>query len=378
MVKPMKFLWSSDHHTLHNKTPTSHILTNLSQFLMKEHNLADIDLIMFGGDFMDRLVETNNHDFLKVMAWSDQFLLACEKHNVVVRFLEGTSSHDWGQQKHFRLGLFPKLNAKYIGTLSIEIIPELNNLSILYVPDNLSGSKTPDQIWEMALETLSSHHLTQVDFVNIHGGFRHQLPEKGWKHAHMIERWKTIAKYAIFAGHIHIPCVIEEDKFYGAGSFDRTRHAEEHPKGGFVGTLHKASKHFNVEFWENKKAMPYVTLKLSPEWDLSTTVTYINNLLIKRKFIPGSHIKLRGGVPSVVNPLLQEFIKQFPLLNFTVDNETADNLLVDETLYETTTYKGVTLTKENLFDSLYVEVEKEFTELGISKTEIEDVLNEFL
>lgn len=378
MKEAIRFLWSSDQHTLHNKTPTPHILQNLSRFLMKEHHLPDTDLILFGGDFMDRLVETNNHDFLKVLDWCDKFLAECEKHNVVVRFLEGTSSHDWEQQKHFRLGLFNKLNAAYINSMCVEIIPELNNLSILYVPDNMSGSKTPDQIWELALEKLAEANLAEVDFVVIHGGFRHQLPEKGWKHAHMIERWKTIAKYAIFAGHIHIPCIMESDKFYCSGSFDRIRHGEEHPKGGFVGTLNKSLERFNVEFWENKKALPYVTIKLSSEWDLGTTMNRIVDVIVKRNFPANSHVKLKGGSPNIVTPLLLEFGKQYPLLNFTADNDVSDSLIVDETLYDTDTYKGVTLTKENLFDSLFVEIETTLLESNISKEEASSILNEFL
>lgn len=374
----MKFLWSSDQHTLHNKTPTKHILQNMSHFLMKAHNLSETNLVMFGGDFMDRLVETNNGDFLKVLEWSDKFLAECAKENVIVRFLEGTTSHDWEQQKHFRLKLFPNLNAKYVNTLSIEIIPELDNLSILYVPDNLSGSHTPDKIWELALDELAKHHLTSVDFVMIHGGFRHQLPEKGWRHAHMIERWKTIVNYAIFAGHIHIPCIREKDLFYCSGSFDRIRHGEEHPKGGLVGTLDKVSKKLNIEFWENKRAMPYVTLKLSPEWDLERTVTYITGFIRKSKLIPGGHIKLRGGAPGLINPLLLEFAKQFPSIHFEADNETEEGLLVDDTLYETDTYKGVTLTKENLFAAEYPEIEKEAEERKFTRQELETLLTEFL
>ena len=144
--KVINMLWSSDHHTLHNKTPTTHILKNMTDFHMVSNNLANQDLVMFGGDLLDRLVDNANPEFVKVLDWMDNFLTECDKYGVVVRFLEGTSSHDWGQQKHIRHNLLPNLNSKYIDQITVEVIEELNNLSILYVPDNLSGSYSPNRI----------------------------------------------------------------------------------------------------------------------------------------------------------------------------------------------------------------------------------------
>lgn len=374
--KVINMLWSSDHHTLHNKTPTTHILNNMTDFHMVSNNLANQDLVMFGGDLLDRLVDNANPEFVKVLDWMDNFLTECEKYGVVVRFLEGTSSHDWGQQKHIRHNLLPKLNSKYIDQITVEVIEELNGLSILYVPDNLSGTYSPDQIWELALEELAKHDMVKVDIVAMHGGFTVQLPKPAWRHAHLLERWKTIVKYCIFAGHIHTP--YQDSVLKTGGSFDRTRHGEEHPKGALVAKLDQTKEEIDVRFWENKNALPYCTLQLDPELSIEETIKLIYGYIKNKRFPPHSQIKFSGGLGHVINPIVNTLTSEYPLLGFSAENINKEDQLVDEDMYDNKVYEGVSINKENIHKTLFPEVEDVFVALNVSEKEVKSVLKEFL
>ena len=46
----ISILWTSDQHNIHPRTPTNHILNNMSDFYYKQHDLSKIALAIFGGD----------------------------------------------------------------------------------------------------------------------------------------------------------------------------------------------------------------------------------------------------------------------------------------------------------------------------------------
>ena len=225
----MRILWNSDQHTLHQTTPTEHILGNLSTFYYKDHNLADVQLVIKGGDLMDRLVDARDKNLLKVKGWSHTFLHRCHENDVAVLLLEGTDTHDWGQPKHLETQAPEGMDFRYVDTLRIEFYPKFNNLSILCVPDNM-GAYTKDEVWEMALAELAKHNLKKVDIIAFHGAWDFQLPPAArGKHTHNQDRWESICEMLILSGHIHTPA--QEGKVHCSGSFDRVAHGEEHPAG---------------------------------------------------------------------------------------------------------------------------------------------------
>ena len=372
----MRFLWSSDQHTLHQVTPTPHILSNLTTFLQKENDLAKVDLVGFGGDFMERMVESPNADMFKVKDWGRDFLHDAFDANpkISVIWLAGTESHDAGQPRHF-VNLAPRgMDVRYIDTLSIEVFPHLDDLSIMFVPDNM-GSMTPDEIWEQALLVLKANNMTKVDLIFFHGGFTFQLHAQAQKNAHLLERWETIVNYGIFAGHIHKP--VQKGKLYTSGSFDRTAHGEEHPKGGYVVDLDKKKNLFAPVFWENKNALPFLTMHVAPEITPERLITDIHTFIAARKLPPFSQLRVKGGRAEVVNPIIGVMGKDYPMIGFKAENEVEKGVSVDETLFDPTAYQGVSLTKDNLNGSLLPEVEARFAELGIDLEEAFEVLEEF-
>lgn len=370
----MRILWSSDQHTVHQNTPTNHILKNLATFFYIDNDLANVDMVIFGGDFMHRSVESYNDGLFEIMEWMKEFLLRCEQHNVKVRFLEGTSSHDWGQPRHFTFATPHKADVKYVDTLSIETFPEFDDLTMMYVPDNM-GKLSTDTIWDMALETLNKDDLKIVDLIAFHGAFTYQLPPQAQHHCHMQERWESIVKYGIFAGHIHTPS--HRGKIYCSGSFDRIAHGEEHPKGGYIIDLDKKKEFFLPRFYENKRAMPYLTVTIDSEETIEQSILRIQHFIKDKQLHQKAFIRVVGGTSDIINPVINILKDEYPQIGFKADNEKSQDIEIDETLFDTNTYQGVSLTKDNLFPALYMEIEQECVNNGFTREEMQELFEEF-
>lgn len=371
----MRMLWSSDHHTLHSNTPTKHILGNLSTFLYKDHDLAKVDTIFFGGDFFERMVERPNPDMFRVEEWAKQFFLRCKKHNVRVIFLAGTESHDMGQPAHFQFIAPEGLDFRYIDTLCIETYPDQDGLTVMYVPDNM-GTLTPDDIWEKALQVLRAANLDKVDMIAFHGAFEFQLHPKARHKAHNLERWESIVKYAIFAGHIHKP--VQIGKLYTSGSFDRDKHGEEHPKGGYCIDLNLKTGDFKPVFWENKNALPYVTMNVEKDITPESLVADVHAFIRERNFPKHSNLRIMGGLAEIVNPVVSVLQREYPDLRIKAENEMAEGVLMDEELFDSTVYEGVTINKDNIIPALTPEIKADLEKHDISEEEAFAVLREFL
>lgn len=369
-----RILWSSDHHTLHQTTPTWHILGNLSTFYYNDHDLANVGLVIKGGDLMDRLVDSNHPDLFRVKEWNSEFLNKCHKHKVAVLYLEGTSNHDWGQPKHLETVAPIDMDFRYVDTLSIQHYPQLNGLTVMCVPDNMGGLSI-DEVWEKALVVLGEHKLDKVDVIAFHGTWEHQLPGHALGKKHSRARWESICNYLILSGHIHIPSV--EGLVHSSGSFDRTGHGEEHPKGAYVVDLDMAKKTFKATFWENKKALPYVTLKVKPDITPEQLVIDLHQFIREKKLPPYAQVRVANGPGEVVNPIISVFQKEYPHLGFKSKNLKADGELVGEELFDEHAYEGVSITKDNISQTLWPEMSETFKNLGISEAEALEVLEGF-
>lgn len=371
----MRALWTSDQHTLHQTTPTDHILANMSTFYYRDHDLATVDLAMFGGDLTERLVEAPNPDFLKVKQWGRDFLNRAHKANTAVLLLEGTHSHDWGQPKHWLTVAPEGMDFRYVDTLKIEFYPQFNNLSILCVPDNM-GTMTPDEIWERALEVLAEHKLEQVDIIAFHGAFDFQLVPQARHKAHKPERWESIVKYYIMAGHIHVP--VEKGKIRCSGSFDRTGHGQEHPKGGYVLDINLETAEASATFWENRKALPYVTLRVKDDVTPEKLVQDLHQFIKDKKLPYYSQVRVMDGPATVVNPVLSVFEREYPYYGFKAENSKNADMLLELEVFVPDKYEGVQLTPDNLTESLIKEVTEELSEAFIGVDEAAALLKEFL
>lgn len=347
--KMFKGILTTDQHCLHPHTPTKHILGNLDEFYYRANNLDEVDFSILDGDFFHDLAPANDPNMLACQRWIKKHLQICHDKKVHVRIIEGTSSHDWGQPELFDI-LKPKDTPyiKYINTLSIEYIPELD-INVMYVPDNF-GHKSTELIYEEALKLLAANNLTQVDFILLHGGFDYQLPPIANKNGSLYDslKWSKLAKHCIFSGHIHKPS--QKYNIHCGGSFDRTAFGEMHPKGGLQFEFNKDK--CNVHFWENKNALIYDKILINKEMTAKEISKELNQYLAKNP-PKNTHIRLVGGLSSITGPLINEYKEQYPRYFFDLENVKEENIEIDDTLYTPEMYKGVTLNKGNLKDSLF-------------------------
>lgn len=373
----MKILWSSDQHTLHRTTPTGHILGNLNKFLIKENDLTKVDFVMFGGDFNDRLVDASNNEFKKTMSWAKNFHETYYEANPkgIVIWLEGTSSHDWRQPEHYLTTAPEGMRVLYRDAICVDIFEEHKDFSILYVPDNM-GTKTIDEIWELCLTALSEKGLTKVDMVALHGAFDFQLHPKVQHKGHLLERFESITKYCILAGHVHKP--VSVGKLNTSGSFDRTARGEMHPKGGLIVDINQDTETYEVNFWENKDALPYVDIKISEEDKPEQIIKQFHTFIRKHNLPAFSQIAIVGGKAQIVTPIVNVLQLEYPRYGIRAENVSSKDLIIKDTIFTASKYKGVTINKENIYSSLLPLVNEECFKLGITGEELRLTLEEFL
>lgn len=182
MTKDINYLVLNDIHFGHKKNTTEEIIKNLDLFFgfntNSEFKFPDHDIIFLAGDVFDSALDYFDPDVARITHWFNKLMNACENHNIKLRILEGTRSHDWKQSKNLIpiSKLHKNLDFKYIEVLSIEKMNDLN-LNILYVPDEWStdSSDTFNQIKDL----LKNENMHCVDIAIMHGYFDYQ---ETWKH----------------------------------------------------------------------------------------------------------------------------------------------------------------------------------------------------
>lgn len=366
-------LWFSDQHNLHSKTPTSHILYNSTQFLTRSHNLEEVDIVVFGGDFYERLVDASHPDMRLTQHWIRKFLLECLEHNVIVRVLEGTSSHDREQPENFVVQCPDGLDLKWVKELSYEYIEALG-IDVFYVPDNM-GSLSPDVIWDKTLEILSANGKKEVDYVFFHGAFEYQIPLKFSKHSHSETRWQSIVKRHLFAGHVHKPS--EYGKIRVSGSFDRLNHGEEHAKGGYEFWWDPESDWCETKFWENKNALPYYRVLQHPDDTNEDLLDKVNRLIKLKNPIPKSRIQIRGKNGALIKGVAEYLKATYVDYFFDIDTSSQMEKMISPDTVNDLTYEGVSLTKDNFSEHLRQFMIEEMTDQNMMEGSLE-LLEEFL
>lgn len=221
--------------------------------------IRNLTYLFYPGDVFDRLLILPEQGIPAIRREFRRQLEICQAYGISVRVLEGTPSHDWHQSKLImsvaeEMGFTGDL--KYIDTLCVEITPKGH--SILYIPDEWRTDL--QQTYLEALEAIKVAGLERVDYCLFHGQFTHQFPPEWQVGCHDADAWQSLVKHYLFAGHIHTPS--RKGKILVAGSYDRLRHGEEHPKGHYRVTV-KTDGDDIIEFVENKEAKIYLTLDVS-------------------------------------------------------------------------------------------------------------------
>jgi hypothetical protein len=337
-MKRVNILNLSDIHLGHNNTSTEFIIRNLVDFLKEHYNIIkDTNIMILSGDFFHKLLPNNSNDYKISIGCLVMLANFCKKHDIMLRVLEGTPSHDFGQLEVFSNILRDMdidIDYKYFNTLAIEHINKYD-MDLLYIPDEVNHDATITQ--EQILTLLRKHSLDKVDHVTMHGQFHYHLPIHS-KASFSEDFILGITDNYIVCGHIHIFSTY--DRIITPGSFDRLTHNEESKKGGVFISYTTYNKDYI--FLENKNAKIYKTLTYA---DIEPDI--IKKDINKLKLPKDSHIRIKSDKENNNKHIVKFHKEQFPHYNFKIEYNKETREIKEELKI---TFKELSITPENIKD----------------------------
>lgn len=346
-MKPDFYVASlSDIHLGHPKTTTDHIITNLRREFPDVESTHKLDAIFFGGDLFDRLLSLNQFDVAIILEWAGLLFQMAERNKIHLYIMEGTPSHDWGQQKILevlkKLGM-GKHYVHFVNELSIVYNADLD-INILFVPDEWRPE--PDDTWMEVRQLLMEKGLEQVDFTLLHGAFDFQLPEHVKVPKHTTERYQSITRHRVYGAHIHTSSVRGNVRVNG--SFDRLSHNEEEDKGHWR-LRFRDGQIVDEKFHVNKHAKVYTTIDLTG-MELEAAFDKLAILVGKTK--EDSHLRVKANKGDPILASFDVLRKRHPQIHWSskvTEEETVQkNLLVDVR----STFTQIQITPENIEELL--------------------------
>lgn len=336
----------SDIHLGNRRTSAEYIINNLNTYLTNDVAMADIDLLFLAGDVFDTQLMLSSEDVPLIQMWIAKLLLLCKKHNVTLRVLEGTPSHDRAQSEQFktvenmlRMTGDHNVDLVYVDKLCIEHIDRFN-IDVLYVPDewNVSNEETQEEVKNL----LAAKGLSSVDYSVMHGTFEHQLPPHIKSPKHNNAYYESITKQLIFVGHIHIYSI--NNKVVSHGSFDRIGHGDESNKG-YIKVNVFDDGHYVINFIENKNANIYKTVTSINE----TTEQLMERLSVIVRDLPiNSNVRIQcyktDETANIIPTVKARWISVIWSINYiNVDEE--DNITL---VNDRPTYKPLIINQSNI------------------------------
>lgn len=336
----------SDVHLCHERTSTKKIAEELMACFPDNNDTAKLNTIYIAGDWFDRLITYPNKDLEIAEDLMNYFLRLCLKHDIQLRILEGTPSHDWKQPKRF-LHLNKSIGAdlKYFDDLTIEH-NDVYGIDVLYIPDEYDPDT--DKTFFDVKKKMNELGLEKVDLAIMHGQFNYQLPEIAKVPKHNEDNYLNIVRYYILIGHVHVYSTY--DRIIAQGSFSRLAHGEENPKG-YVRINLYPNGNMNAKFIENKLATKYVTIDVGG-YNIDDAFKKIKD--ITSKLPPGSYIRLKAnkGDPILIEKNLDKLsLNEYGMIwTRTLINDTSKETVnnVRQISNIASVYSPITLTKENI------------------------------
>lgn len=360
----------SDIHLFHPRTPTTEIINNLDKYLTNDKVFSEIDILFLAGDVFDEQNEFGDIDIANVEYWVARTLCLAQKHQVKIRVLEGTPSHDRGQSKVFvTVNNIHKQNdienwnvdIKYVTKLDIEKIPEWD-LNILYVPDEWRNDvkTTLSEVFTL----LSENNLKSVDIGIVHGMFDYQCPEiTKTSKKHSVDEYMKIVDGPIWVGHVHK--YSNYKRIFAQGSFDRLAQGEEDDKGYLRCTLFKDLQ-YEMTFVINENAKTYKTIKCV-SGDIEKDLKKIDTVLSKLK--DGSFIRIETKPSMAIAQAINTLKTSYPTFKW------------DLLLKDTTTNKPKVLVNDYVYTPIIISettlpelMRQECALMNLDNNRIEDII----
>lgn len=250
------FVILSDVHLGHKRIHCRKMIEDLEFFLPPER-LAAIDFIIITGDLFDQRLPHDSDDAFLISRWMERLLKLCVTHNVKIRILEGTPSHDQRQSRWMvtyneimQLGA----DVNYYDDVTIdELFP--GGPSVLYIPDEINHDA--NKTWVEVSELMRDRAMETVNFIFSHGFYSFQTPASVIS-SHNEERYESICTDLIVNGHDHTHKV--KGKIRVPGSPDRHMMGQEEDKGFLQFSYSKEKGVFDEIFLINHRAVIFTTL----------------------------------------------------------------------------------------------------------------------
>lgn len=348
----------SDIHLGNSKNRTSRIIANLRECFNNNPESTELDILFLAGDVFDQLLDLNSPDLNDIDFWISDLLHFCNKHDIVLRILEGTPSHDWNQSERFmtiaEILNLKNLDIQYITNVHVEYMKKFN-INILYVPDEIQP--TTEKTLALVKSSMDAKGISKVDFAVMHGQFEHQLPQHIKNiPRHNAQEYLNLVKHLIFIGHIHTHSIL--DRIVAQGSFDRLKHNEEEPKG-FVKAFIDNDK-YEIFFIENKNARIYRTL-VCDNVDLQKSLDFIRE---KTTVLPSdSCVRIRAESKHPIFTNMDALVRMYPSITWSkkiIDEE--EKTSEEKYEKEEAEFNPITISKDNLLDLMKSRLEANFTD----------------
>jgi hypothetical protein len=370
-LREIKAASVSDVHLGHPNNETKFISDNLKAAFPDNEKTGSLDFLFIVGDWTHQLLVHNSEDAYLVDDLIFYFLRLCKKHNIRLRVLNGTPSHDYDQSRRFiHINEKARIGCDVLYVDKIDIIREDDfDLNILYIPDKW-GLGPEDNLREVK-DLMYKLGLEQVDLCLMHGQFPHQIPEIKKEHCHDPDEYLKIVKHLIFVGHIHFYSVYE--RIIAQGSFDRLAQGEEGPKGHVRAVIRDNS--YEVVFVENKAARIFKTINCV-QMQIDETLDEIRKQM--QGIIDGSFIRIacqrENPILQNMNLLLQEwpFIRWSRVIKGTEEIEKQTSVL-----FQDEHYTPIVIRKDNIVDLIAQRLSQELTDVELLERSIES-LREFV
>lgn len=371
----IKYLVMSDLHLGHKVNKIENMVNNFYSFFKTYHNvIKDIDILFIAGDIFDNYIPSYTITYTKITNLLIWLVNWCEEHDVMLRILEGTPSHDWKQISVLTTIMeeFPQLkkfNYKYHSVPTIEYIKKYD-INILYVPDQVKPKG--EDVLKDVKKLFKQHNLKEVDIAIMHGQFHYQFPRIKLDSSHDEQEYLNMVKHYIHIGHIHTHS--SYDRIIAQGSFDRIAHGEEENKGCVVANIDTTNRD-NDEwmFLVNDKAMRFITLNLNKLEDKEAL-----NIVVKNINILPAHSNIRLHIQKerkglfnteVISNLLD---RKEILLKFIHPED--NKLNIEDKVIEDVIIDTFSITKENILDL----VKSEMDFLNIQNRGHLELLNKYI
>lgn len=316
-LNDVNIVFLPDLHIGHVNIPPSRFYENICKYAYPY--MEEADLIIFGGDFTDELMNMNGSGAQCMIQVINDIYHMVYTNNIQVRVLQGTSIHDRKQLRQFNIA-HRHINPKDYDESPVRVYEKMSlefnkrcNASFLYIPDDLPYKDA----FARAKELLRSNSLEKVDFIVNHGYCEHLIPEQARldkTNMFNYNQLKEICSGLVLNGHVHQPSVFR-DFIISGGSFERLVHGEEHPKG-----FHKitySNNQFNIEFIENKGTTPFVTVDLiSHGENIDSAISkvrsevdkYLTNLPDNRSM----HLRVVTDIVEVKHAVAKDLKENYP------------------------------------------------------------------